>query len=196
MDARQEFGGSDETEAGSKVNTDTRITMRASVPTPPSIQPPFAHLLIHPSSCPSTALSDLPPKYGVCSRQVCANVQMSSVTSDLVPQTLGGNDGDLIADALVDLEVQAELGVVSTVIISNYSQTHLPSCSMFSSLDLNVSPSTRVRTIVEDSKRAEVMTAKEGRSVWERCAYRSMMTLADFLTVFVRTRPMIADFGG
>jgi hypothetical protein len=77
---------------------------------------------------------------------------MGSVTSDLVPQTLGGNDSDLIADTLVDLEVKAELGVVSTVMISNCSQTHLPSCSMFSSLDLNVSPSTRVRTIVEDSK--------------------------------------------
>ena len=31
----------------------------------------------------------------------------------LVPQSLAGNDGDLIADALVGLEVEGELGVVA-----------------------------------------------------------------------------------
>jgi hypothetical protein len=38
---------------------------------------------------------------------------MRSITSNLVPQTLRSNDGDLIADALVDLEIEAELRVVS-----------------------------------------------------------------------------------
>lgn len=33
--------------------------------------------------------------------------------TDLVAETLGSNDGDLIADALVGLKVQGELGVVS-----------------------------------------------------------------------------------
>ena len=33
--------------------------------------------------------------------------------SYLVAQALGGNDGDLIADALVGLEVEGELGVVT-----------------------------------------------------------------------------------
>lgn len=33
--------------------------------------------------------------------------------SYLVAETLGGNDGDLIADALVGLEVESELGVVA-----------------------------------------------------------------------------------
>ena len=33
--------------------------------------------------------------------------------SYLVAETLGGNDGDLIADALVGLEVEGELGVVA-----------------------------------------------------------------------------------
>lgn len=32
--------------------------------------------------------------------------------ADLVAEALGSNDGDLIADALVGLEVQGELGVV------------------------------------------------------------------------------------
>lgn len=31
----------------------------------------------------------------------------------LVAKTLGGNDGDLIADALVGLEVESQLGVVA-----------------------------------------------------------------------------------
>jgi hypothetical protein len=38
---------------------------------------------------------------------------MGGVASDLVPQTLAGNDSDLIANPLVDLEVKAELGVVT-----------------------------------------------------------------------------------
>jgi hypothetical protein len=33
--------------------------------------------------------------------------------SHLVAKTLGGNDGDLIADALVGLEVEGQLGVVT-----------------------------------------------------------------------------------
>lgn len=33
--------------------------------------------------------------------------------TDLVAQALGGNDGDFIADALVGLEVEGELGVVA-----------------------------------------------------------------------------------
>jgi hypothetical protein len=33
--------------------------------------------------------------------------------SYLVAQALGGNDGDLIADSLVGLEVQSQLGVVT-----------------------------------------------------------------------------------
>lgn len=33
--------------------------------------------------------------------------------ADLVAQALGGDDGDLIADSLVGLEVESELGVVS-----------------------------------------------------------------------------------
>lgn len=39
--------------------------------------------------------------------------QVGSVTGDLVPKALGGNDGDFIADALVGLEVESELRVVS-----------------------------------------------------------------------------------
>jgi hypothetical protein len=35
------------------------------------------------------------------------------VESHLVAKTLGGNDGDLIADALVGLEVEGQLGVVT-----------------------------------------------------------------------------------
>ena len=35
------------------------------------------------------------------------------VGADLVAEALGGNDSDLIADALVGLEVQGELGVVT-----------------------------------------------------------------------------------
>lgn len=35
------------------------------------------------------------------------------VTTHLVPQTLGGNDGNLIADTLVGLKVLGELGVVT-----------------------------------------------------------------------------------
>lgn len=38
--------------------------------------------------------------------------QMGGVTSNLVAETLGGNDGNLIADSLVGLEVHGELGVV------------------------------------------------------------------------------------
>ena len=37
---------------------------------------------------------------------------MYSVSTNLVAETLGGNDGDLIADALVGLEVESQLGVV------------------------------------------------------------------------------------
>lgn len=37
----------------------------------------------------------------------------SGVAANLVAQALGGDDGDLIADALVGLEVEGELGVVS-----------------------------------------------------------------------------------
>lgn len=39
--------------------------------------------------------------------------QVSGVTGDLVAKTLGGDDGDFIADALVGLEVQGELRVVT-----------------------------------------------------------------------------------
>ena len=39
--------------------------------------------------------------------------QVGSVTSDLVAKTLGGNDGDLITDTLVGLEVEGQLGVVT-----------------------------------------------------------------------------------
>jgi hypothetical protein len=38
---------------------------------------------------------------------------MRGVSSNLVPETLGGDDGNLIADPLVGLEVQRELGVVT-----------------------------------------------------------------------------------
>lgn len=38
-------------------------------------------------------------------------VQLSAV-ADLVAEALGSNDGDLIADALVGLEVESETGVV------------------------------------------------------------------------------------
>lgn len=37
---------------------------------------------------------------------------MTICLSHLVAKTLGGNDGDLIADALVGLEVESQLGVV------------------------------------------------------------------------------------
>ena len=37
---------------------------------------------------------------------------MSGVSGNLVSEPLGGNDGDLITDPLVGLEVQRELGVV------------------------------------------------------------------------------------
>lgn len=39
--------------------------------------------------------------------------QVRSVTGNLVAETLGGNDGDLIAKALVGLEVESQLGVVT-----------------------------------------------------------------------------------
>jgi hypothetical protein len=39
--------------------------------------------------------------------------EVSGVTSDLVAKTLGGDDSDLIADTLVGLEVEGELGVVT-----------------------------------------------------------------------------------
>lgn len=39
--------------------------------------------------------------------------QVRGVTGNLVAETLGGNDGDLIAKTLVGLEVQGELGVVT-----------------------------------------------------------------------------------
>lgn len=39
--------------------------------------------------------------------------QMGRVTSNLVPQSLGGDQRDLIADPLVDLEVEGELWVIS-----------------------------------------------------------------------------------
>ena len=32
--------------------------------------------------------------------------------ADLVPETLGGDDGDLVADSLVGLEVEGEAGIV------------------------------------------------------------------------------------
>ena len=38
---------------------------------------------------------------------------MCSNAAYLVPQPLAGNHGDLIADALVGLEVESELGVVA-----------------------------------------------------------------------------------
>ena len=38
---------------------------------------------------------------------------MGDCQTYLVPQPLGGNDGNLIADALVGLEVEGELRVVS-----------------------------------------------------------------------------------
>jgi hypothetical protein len=38
---------------------------------------------------------------------------MSGVTGDLVPEPLGGNDGNLITDPLVGLEVERQLGVVA-----------------------------------------------------------------------------------
>lgn len=37
---------------------------------------------------------------------------MRGVPGDLVPQALAGNDGDLIAQLLVDLEVEGKLGIV------------------------------------------------------------------------------------
>lgn len=42
-----------------------------------------------------------------------AHVQVSGVSGNLVPQPLGRNDGNLIADPLVGLKVQRELGVVA-----------------------------------------------------------------------------------
>jgi hypothetical protein len=44
--------------------------------------------------------------------------QMCGVSGNLVSQALGGNDGDLIADTLVDLKIERELGVVATRSIS------------------------------------------------------------------------------
>lgn len=38
---------------------------------------------------------------------------MSGVSGNLVSEPLGGNDGDLITDPLVGLEVQRQLGVVT-----------------------------------------------------------------------------------
>lgn len=38
---------------------------------------------------------------------------MGGVAGNLVPQTLASNDGDFIADPLVGLEVQGQLGVVT-----------------------------------------------------------------------------------
>jgi hypothetical protein len=38
---------------------------------------------------------------------------MSGVSGDLVPEPLGRNDGNLIANPLVGLEVQRQLGVVT-----------------------------------------------------------------------------------
>ena len=79
--------------------------------------------------------------------------------SYLVAKALRGNDGDLIADTLVGLEVERELWVVP------------PAHSTIS----HCSPRFPYR-------------------YWAR-AY-SMMTLADFLTVFVRTRPILAVLCG
>jgi hypothetical protein len=46
--------------------------------------------------------------------QICCTSQLLIyATPYLVPQTLAGNDGDLIADTLVGLKVEGELGVVS-----------------------------------------------------------------------------------
>lgn len=39
--------------------------------------------------------------------------QVRGVTGNLVAETLGGNDGNLIADALVGLEVEGQAGVVT-----------------------------------------------------------------------------------
>ena len=41
------------------------------------------------------------------------HVQVSGVSGDLVPEPLGCNDGNLIANPLVGLEVQRQLGVVT-----------------------------------------------------------------------------------
>jgi len=38
---------------------------------------------------------------------------VSGETSNLVAKTLGSNDGNLIADSLVGLEIESQLGVVS-----------------------------------------------------------------------------------
>lgn len=38
---------------------------------------------------------------------------MSSVSGNLVAQSLGGDDGNLISETLVDLKVGGELGVVT-----------------------------------------------------------------------------------
>lgn len=38
---------------------------------------------------------------------------MGGVTGDLVTETLGSNDGDLITDSLVGLEIESQLWVVS-----------------------------------------------------------------------------------
>jgi hypothetical protein len=41
-----------------------------------------------------------------------SNVQMCGISGDLVAETLGGDDGNLVANSLVGLEVQGQLGVV------------------------------------------------------------------------------------
>jgi hypothetical protein len=52
------------------------------------------------------AITAIPSRSGL-------NIQMSGVSGNLVPETLRGNDGNLIADPLVGLEVERELGVVT-----------------------------------------------------------------------------------
>lgn len=41
------------------------------------------------------------------------HIQVSGVSGNLVPEPLGGDDGNLIANPLVGLEVQRQLGVVT-----------------------------------------------------------------------------------
>lgn len=42
-----------------------------------------------------------------------ADVQVCGISGNLVSKALGGNNGNLVADSLVGLEVKRELGVVS-----------------------------------------------------------------------------------
>lgn len=40
------------------------------------------------------------------------NIQVSSISGNLVSEALGGDDGNLVANPLVGLEVQGQFGVV------------------------------------------------------------------------------------